>query len=289
MHSDKNETPAETGSSPKVWYFVVSFLVLATVGIGYLLLGQIAGLEEQVTLLTDQVERSAENAVVAAERAAAAAETSQAALTRATEAEENAADAARGRDRAEQGREEAEGEAAVARAAADAAAEDTELARAETERIRKEREQELDRLEKALGEIVETRRTALGLVMSLGSDAIEFDFNRATLRPENRELLSRIAGILLTSSGHSMYVYGHTDDVGSEAYNQTLSEQRADSVRDYLVEAGIDPAIISTEGRGKSSPRVTGTSAEARAKNRRVEIGIVDVTIDYKGEAPPPG
>ena len=287
MHSDKNETPAETGSSPKVWYFVVSFLVLATVGIGYLLLGQIAGLEEQVTLLTDQVERSAENAVVAAERAAA--ETSQAALTRATEAEENAADAARGRDRAEQGREEAEGEAAVARAAADAAAEETELARAETERIRKEREQELDRLEKALGEIVETRRTALGLVMSLGSDAIEFDFNRATLRPDNRELLSRIAGILLTSSGHSMYVYGHTDDVGSEAYNQTLSEQRADSVRDYLVEAGIDPAIITTDGYGKSSPRATGTSAEARAKNRHVEIGIVDVTIDYKGEAPPPG
>ena len=86
-----------------------------------------------------------------------------------------------------------------------------------------------------------------------------------------------------------MYVYGHTDDVGSEAYNQTLSEQRANSVRDYLAEAGIDPAIISTEGYGKSSPRVAGTSAEARAKNRRVEIGIVDVTIDYNGEAPPPG
>ena len=55
------------------------------------------------------------------------------------------------------------------------------------------------------------------------------------------------------------------------------------AVRDYLVEAGIDPEIISSRGYGKSSPRVTGTSKEARSTNRRVEIGIIDTVIDYQG------
>ena len=286
---DKSDTSRPSGSSARIWTFVLGLLVVAMTGIGYLLVGQFADLQEQVAQLGDQVERSAQEAEVAAESAQEAAESSRAALTRATDAEESAENAARERDRAERARAEAEDDASVARQDAAQSAEETRRARAETERIRKEREQELDRLEKALGAIVETRRTALGLVMNLGSDAIEFDFNRATLRPLNRELLSRIAGILLTSSGHSMYVYGHTDDIGSDAYNQTLSEQRADSVRTYLVQAGIDPAIITTAGYGKSSPRVNGTSAEARAKNRRVEIGIVDVMLEYKGETPPPG
>ena len=157
------------------------------------------------------------------------------------------------------------------------------MARAETERVRRERQAEFDRLQEALSRIVETRRTALGLVMNLGSDAIEFDFDRAELRPENRELLSRIVGILLSSEGYSLYVYGHTDDVGSADYNLELSERRAEAVRDYLVETGIDGAIIDTKGYGKSSPRADGIDAESRAKNRRVEIGIVDVRIEVTG------
>jgi len=286
---DINNTSSPNGNATRVWTVLLCVLVLVASGTGYLLVGQITALQEQVALLGGQVERTAVDAEVAAESARQAAETSQSALTRATEAEESATDAARGRIRAEQERAEAENDASAARVDADRAAEETRLARAETEQIRQEREQELDRLEKALGAIVETRRTALGLVMNLGSDAIEFDFNKSTLRPANRELLSRIAGILLTSSGHSMYVYGHTDNVGSEAYNQTLSEQRANSVRDYLGEAGIDANTITTEGYGQSSPRVDGTNPEARAKNRRVEIGVVDVMLDFKGEAPPPG
>ena len=120
--------------------------------------------------------------------------------------------------------------------------------------------------------------------MNLGSEAIQFDFDRADLRPGNRELLSRIAGVLLTAKGYSIYVYGHTDDVGTDEYNRGLSERRARSVRDYLVEAGLDSGIITTRGYGKSSPRVRGTSADARTANRRVEIGIVDVSLDIKGE-----
>src|SRR2546427_12481476 len=94
-----------------------------------------------------------------------------------------------------------------------------------------QREQDLDRLQKALGALVETRRTALGLVMTLGENAIQFDFDRATLRAENRELLSRIAGVLLTAKGYSIYVYGHTDDIGSDEYNRDLSTRRARTVR----------------------------------------------------------
>src|SRR5207244_1833354 len=155
---------------------------------------------------------------------------------------------------------------------------------AEAEKIRQQREQDLDRLQKAVGALVETRRKALGLVMNLGENAIQFDFDRATLRPDNRELLSRIAGVLLTAKGYSIYVYGHTDDVGSDEYNRDLSERRARTVRNYLVEAGLDSSILTTRGYGKSSPRAHGTTPKDRAINRRVEIGIVDVSFDFAGE-----
>jgi OOP family OmpA-OmpF porin len=132
-----------------------------------------------------------------------------------------------------------------------------------------------------LNQIVDTRKTALGLVMNLSDDLLKFDFDKATLRPENRELLSRIAGILLTSKNYSIDIYGHTDDVGSGEYNQGLSERRAQTVRDYMVDAGLDPNIVTTQGFGKTRPLVPGTSPPARAKNRRVEIGIVNTRIEY--------
>ena len=74
----------------------------------------------------------------------------------------------------------------------------------------------------------------------------------------------------MTLKGYGIYVYGYTDDVGSPEYNQKLSERRAQAVRDYLVQAGLNPAIITTKGYGKSDPRVPGNNSEARATNRRV-------------------
>jgi outer membrane protein OmpA-like peptidoglycan-associated protein len=141
------------------------------------------------------------------------------------------------------------------------------------------------RLEDALGDIVETRRTALGLVMNLGEEALKFDFDKAEIRPENRELLSRIAGILMTSKDYTLSVNGHTDDVGSHEYNQKLSERRAQAVYDYLVEAGLPPEILSVKGWGKTKPLVEGTSDEARAKNRRVELGLVNARVNYRTSA----
>ncbi len=231
------------------------------------LLYRISRLEEQLTNLAGQVE---ENAA----RASTAATGAEKAARQASSAQANARIAALGRLVAET-------EAASARAKADQALSDASQARTELEQVRHDAETELNRLHGALGQIVETRRTALGLVMNLGSDALEFDFDKAFLRPENRELLSRIAGILLTSRDYAVYVYGHTDDIGSDNYNLELSERRARSVRDYIVEVGVDSGLIETKGFGKAKPLVPGTSAQARARNRRVEIGIVNTRVSY--------
>jgi len=148
-------------------------------------------------------------------------------------------------------------------------------------RLKQQRNTELDRMRDALGMIAETDRTPMGMVVQLGEDSFLFDFDSDVLRPENREILSRIAGVLLVSYGYKLYVDGHTDDQGSAAYNLGLSERRATSVRRYLVQAGIPADIVDSKGFGESSPRVQGTSEAARRKNRRVEIGIVDTVIDY--------
>ena len=210
------------------------------------------------------------------------AETAESARRQAGRAEDNALKAALGRARAEEEASEARAAAAKSKAEMREAKQEAEWARQEAARIRKERDQKLDAMQQALSQLVETRRTALGLIMNLDSEAIEFDFDKADLKPRNRELLSKIAGILLTSKGHHIFVYGHTDDVGTQAYNQELSERRARAVRDYLAASFIDPDIITAEGFGKSSPLVEGTSTEARSRNRRVEIAIVDTVLDYR-------
>jgi len=151
----------------------------------------------------------------------------------------------------------------------------------EAERLRRQRQRELNRMQEALSHIAETVRTPMGMVVNLSEDSFLFDFDKTDLRPENREILSRIAGVLLASHGYRLYVYGHTDDVGEDAYNQQLSEGSAQSVRDYLAEAGIPPEIIEVQGFGETDPKVRGETSLARQKNRRVEIGVIDTIINY--------
>jgi outer membrane protein OmpA-like peptidoglycan-associated protein len=266
---------------------IVSFRILAlavaalSLGLGislYLNHARTRKMQQEIAALRQRMEEVASKAESARSQAAAAQQSARQSSV-AREAAEHAKEAAQAeakhaQDRAEQARE-----------LADSAQKEKEQLVAEAERTKKEREDELIRLQEALGKIAETRRTAMGLVMNLDSNAIQFEFDRATLQPENRELLSRIAGILLASKGYQITVYGHTDDVGSDAYNQELSARRAQTVRDYLVEAGVSPEIISTKGYGKRSPLVEGKTAEARAKNRRVEIAIVDTILDFNRPA----
>jgi outer membrane protein OmpA-like peptidoglycan-associated protein len=272
---------------------IAGAILVGVVLVGDRIVERLSSIEDQLGRVEQRVERAEDQALRAGDQASragnlaeTAADAADQALGRAVDAEANAAEAARLRETADQLRLQADDARAAAElarveaeAAAVAASREADQAQAELARIEQERQEELDRLERALGDIVETRRTALGLVMSLGSDAIEFAFDRADLAPPDRELLSRIAGILLTSEGFSVAVYGHTDDVGTAAYNQDLSERRARAVRDYLVEAGVREEIISTVGYGQGSPRVEGSTPEARARNRRVEIAIIDVNI----------
>jgi outer membrane protein OmpA-like peptidoglycan-associated protein len=92
----------------------------------------------------------------------------------------------------------------------------------------------------------------------------------------------------MTLKGYTISVYGYTDDIGTQAYNLQLSQRRAEAVRDFLVQAGIAPTIMSTKGFGKSDPRVPGDSEQARAANRRVEIGIVDSRLLTNGQLATP-
>jgi outer membrane protein OmpA-like peptidoglycan-associated protein len=232
----------------------------------------------EVWLRAVRIERQL--AIVSAETREAATR-SQQALERAAQAEASARAAAEGRQIAEAQTATARQEADTAQQEATSARDEAARAQAEAERVRKQADAELNRLEEALSQVAETHRTALGLVMNLGGDHLKFEFDRAELRPEDRELLSRIAGILLSSQDYTVSVNGHTDDVGTEAYNQKLSERRAQAVRDYFVKAGLPADIVSVTGHGKSLPLVRGASEEARAKNRRVELGIANTRIRY--------
>jgi outer membrane protein OmpA-like peptidoglycan-associated protein len=274
--SQKMQKPPSGSRHIRAWVFVaLGVLLLAGLGISlYINRTRSKALQQEVAGLRQRMEEIDNKA--------------ETARTRATEAEQSARQAATAKDQAESKKEAAEAEAKLASQKADEAQQRASVAEKEkqeavqeAERIRKEREEELNRLQEALQKIAETRRTAMGLVMNLDSNAIQFEFNKAVLLSMNRELLSRIAGILLTSKGYSIKVHGHTDDVGSDAYNRELSERRAQAVRDYLVEAGINSTIITTKGYGKSKPLVTAKTPEARAKNRRVEVEIVDTILNF--------
>jgi len=235
--------------------------------VGYRMVERMNAVEARMATLSTRADESAALARQALERATASETAAKAAAELRQAAEAETAGALQEADAA---REEAT-------SARDAAA----TAQAEAAAIRKKAEAEVNRLEAALGQIAETRRTALGLVMNLGEDHLKFEFDKADLRPQDRELLSRIAGIILTSHDYTLHLDGHTDDVGSEAYNQALSERRAQAVRDYLVKAGLPASILTVGGHGKSLPLVKGTSEAARAKNRRVELGLVNTQIRY--------
>jgi len=120
--------------------------------------------------------------------------------------------------------------------------------------------------------ILQTRDTARGLIVNL-SDVL-FDTAKFSLRPEAREKLAKVAGIVEGHPGLSLAVEGYTDSVGGDDYNQKLSEQRGGSVRDYLVQQGMAGNSVSSKGFGKSQPIASNDTAAGRQQNRRVELVI---------------
>ena len=107
---------------------------------------------------------------------------------------------------------------------------------------------------------------------------VTFDVGSYSLKPEFRATLDEVAKSLLQYPDSLVDVYGHTDSTGSDAYNQTLSENRARTVMNYLISQGVPAARLRSQGFGETMPVTTNDTAEGRAKNRRVEIKIVPVT-----------
>jgi len=165
---------------------------------------------------------------------------------------------------------------AAAAAAATAAQQQALAAQQEALAARQERDAARARLASSIGAILDTKREARGLVVNL-SDVL-FTSGQAVLQPGARENLSKLSGILLAYPGpYTIAIGGHTDSVGSDAMNDKLSLARAESVRNYLVQAGIAAShVASATGYGKHQPVADNGTAEGRAKNRRVEIVIDD-------------
>jgi outer membrane protein OmpA-like peptidoglycan-associated protein len=175
---------------------------------------------------------------------------------------------------------EADAAAAKAQAEADALKAREAAAEAEAERARKAAADLRAQLLEQFNRVLETRDSPRGLVVNMGD--VLFDFGKYDLRPEAREKLAKLSGIILAHPGLNLAVEGHTDNVGSDEVNQKLSEQRAGSVRGYLVGQGLADSTVTSQGFGKTIPAVDNSSAAGRQKNRRVEIVVSGEVIGVK-------
>ena len=126
------------------------------------------------------------------------------------------------------------------------------------------------KLSEQLNSILQTRDSARGLIVSM-SDVL-FDTAKYSLKPGAREKLAKVAGILIAYPGLVIEVGGYTDNVGGDAMNQTLSENRAGAVRDYLVQQGVSTNSVSARGFGNTLPVASNDDAAGRQQNRRVEL-----------------
>jgi outer membrane protein OmpA-like peptidoglycan-associated protein len=186
----------------------------------------------------------------------------------------------------------AKAQAAAAKAQADMAANQTastaavSAAQSEADQSRLVAEQALQREQQAnsekvamratlsaqLNKILETRDSARGLIVSM-SDVL-FDTGHYTLKPGAREKLAKVAGILISYPGLNIEVGGYTDNVGGDQMNQKLSENRADTVRSYLVDQGVVTNSVSAKGFGNTAPVASNDNASGRQENRRVELVV---------------
>jgi len=226
---------------------------------------------------------------IAAEREAAAAKAKSEAEAKAAEEAKRQAELAAAKQAqikaeadaaAVKAKAEADAAAAKAKAEADALRAQEEAAQAEAERARKAAAELRAQLLDQFNRVLETRDTPRGLVVNMGD--VLFDFGKYELRPEAREKLAKLSGIILAHPSLRLAVEGHTDSVGSDEANQKLSQQRADIVRRYLIEQGLQDANVSSLGFGKTSPVADNDTAAGRQKNRRVEIVVSGEVIGEK-------
>lgn len=138
-------------------------------------------------------------------------------------------------------------------------------------------QQERELRQKTAGTGIDVIRDGDSLLLNMPSE-VTFDVDSSAVKPQFRNTLNDVAATLVQYESTYIDVYGHTDSTGSDAYNQTLSERRAQSVSSYLSSRGVQPARLATRGFGESQPVASNTTEDGRAQNRRVEIRIVPVT-----------
>jgi outer membrane protein OmpA-like peptidoglycan-associated protein len=192
----------------------------------------------------------------------------------ATKARSDAADAQAAAAKARADMAENQASAAAALSATQADAEQSRLAAQQAQLSAQQAETEKaamrTKLSDQLNKILQTRDSARGLIVSM-SDVL-FDTGRYSLKPGAREKLAKVAGILLAYPGLNIEVGGYTDNVGGDAMNQKLSENRAGSVRDYLVREGVSTNSVSSRGFGNTLPVASNDNSAGRQQNRRVEL-----------------
>ncbi len=189
----------------------------------------------------------------------------------AASARAQAADAQTANAQAQSDLAESQASSASAISAAQADAEQSRLAtQASVQQAETEKASLRTKLSEQLNSILQTRDSARGLIVSM-SDVL-FDTGKYSLKPGAREKLAKVAGILLAYPSLNIEVGGYTDNVGTDAMNQTLSENRADSVRDYLVQEGVLTNSVSAKGFGNTLPVASNDNSAGRQQNRRVEL-----------------
>jgi outer membrane protein OmpA-like peptidoglycan-associated protein len=244
-----------------------------------------------------QLKAEAERQAAAAREAKAQADAAAQAAARAqAEAERQAADQAR--SDAEKAKAQADAAAAAAlaqqkqaeaaRAAALAQQQQAEAAAASAQQAAASAQQAAAQAEKEradmraqllaqLNAVLQTQDTARGLIVNM-SDVL-FDTGKYTLKQPTQVKLAKISGIVLAHPGLTLQIEGHTDSVGSDEFNQKLSEQRADAVRDFLAQQGVAATSMTAKGFGKTDPIASNDTPEGRQKNRRVELVVNGAVI----------
>jgi outer membrane protein OmpA-like peptidoglycan-associated protein len=185
--------------------------------------------------------------------------------------------------------ERAKAEADAARAQADQARAQAQQAAAEADRLRQQAVQEKDQLRAQLlqqfNAVLPTRETPRGLVVNLQD--VLFDTGKYTLKEPAKLALARIAGIVVSHPGLNLQIEGYTDSTGTAAFNQKLSEQRANTVRDFLLSQGLNTNNMTAVGYGENYPVASNDTAAGRQQNRRVELVVSGEVIGVKIGTPP--
>lgn len=232
-----------------------------------------------------------ERADAAARQAAAQAQAEEQAR-QARAAEERTRQEAAQRKEAEQARAEADAmraQADAARAQAATEAQKAQTAAAEADRLRQAAENDKNALRAQLlqqfNSVLPTRETPRGLVVNMQD--VLFDTGKYTLKAPASLALAKISGIIISHPGLSLQIEGYTDSTGTAELNQKLSEQRANTVRDFLLKQGLNTEAMQAVGYGTNYPVAPNDSAAGRQQNRRVELVVSGEVIGVKIGAPP--